>query len=159
MSALAQKKPLSPVAERSQFLETGDKGWARRRAASSRRSWTQPCAASDMKGMALGGAGRAEDGRTGLGPPTPQAFLLPPLWTPSFPKEPVSLITCREWETRNPPQILGVPRIRRTLEPVGTAAHPGRAVTGEHARQAPRAPGQAGRRTVEVQGTFPGAAA
>lgn len=62
-----------------------------------------------MKGMALGGAGRAEDGRTGLGPPTPQAFLLPPLWTPSFPTEPVSLITCRDWEARTRLKSWGCP--------------------------------------------------
>ena len=109
-----------------------------------------------MKGMVLGGARRAEDGRTGLGAPAPQVFLLPPLWTPSFPKEPVSLITCRDWETRNLPQILGVPRIKGTLEPVGTAVQPGRAVTGEHALRAPRAPGWAGRSAARFRAHFQG---
>lgn len=77
-------KPLSQVAERSQFLETRDKGWARHRAVRSRAAGLGP-ATSDVKGMALGGAGRAEDRRTGLGPPTLQAFSPLPV-DPLLPK-------------------------------------------------------------------------
>ena len=58
--------------------------------------------APDMKGVALGGAGRAEDGRTGLGAPTARAFLLRPCGPPSSQKNlcPLSLAVTGKPGTR-----------------------------------------------------------